>query len=99
MPQLTFRVDDELAERVERVTKEMQAHPSFAGLDITRTNVLKLLITRGLAITEPEHFGTIAGMTREESRKLLATEAHRLAKLAERFEVPLEVLRDLDADT
>lgn len=94
MPQLTFRVDDELAERVEQVTKEMQKHPSFAGLDITRTNVLKLLITRGLAITEPEYFHTITGLTREESRGLLRTESARLERLAKRFELDADALDD-----
>lgn len=94
MPQLTFRVDDELAERVERVTKEMQKHPSFAGLDITRTNVLKLLITRGLAITEPEYFAKITGLNREESRVLLKTESSRLARLAKGFAMDADVWED-----
>jgi len=94
MPQLTFRVDDELAERVERVTEKMQKHPSFAGLDITRTNVLKLLITRGLAITEPEYFNTITGMNREESRVLLRDEAARLDRLAKYFRADADVFED-----
>ena len=94
MPQLTFRVDARLAERVERVTKKMQELPGFAGLDINRTNVLKLLITRGLSVTEPEHFPTIGDMSREESRKFLVAESRRLAHLAKHFAVDADVFDD-----
>jgi hypothetical protein len=86
MPQLTFRVDEALAERVDRVVEAMRRHPNYKGLDLSRTNVIKLMIDRALLTLEPEYLGELAGYPlKSEIRDILDGEIGRITNLRDKF--------------
>jgi hypothetical protein len=85
MPQLTFRVDEALAERVDRVVEAMRRHPNYKGLDLSRTNVIKLMIDRALLTLEPEYLGKLGELTKTETRDILEGEIGRVTNLRDKF--------------
>jgi hypothetical protein len=85
MPQLTFRVDEELAERVDRVVEAMKKHPNYKGLDLNRTNVIKLMIDRALLTLEPEYLDKLGDLRPTEIRDVLTGEIGRVTNLRDKF--------------
>jgi hypothetical protein len=57
MPQWGLRLNDELARRIDVLAKAMRKHPNYAGLDLSRTDVIKLLVVRALPEIEDEVIG------------------------------------------
>jgi hypothetical protein len=55
MPQVAFRVDAELIERLDRLVQHLEDHPDFAGLDLNRSAIVKMLVRRALDATEEQY--------------------------------------------
>lgn len=79
---LGFRGDPALVQRIDEVAKKMSE--SLGGIEISRSQVLKLLIVNGLVELEMEHLGHVADKSAEESRDILADRAMKLVELAQK---------------
>jgi len=55
MPQVAFRADAELVARLDRLVDHLQDHPDFDGLDLNRSDILKMLVRRGLDAAEAQY--------------------------------------------
>ena len=55
MPQVAFRADTELIERLDRLVQQLEDHPDFAGLDLNRSAIVKMLVRRALDTTEEQY--------------------------------------------
>jgi len=64
MPQVAFRADAELVARLDRLVQHLQDHPDFAGLDLNRSAIVKMLVRRALGEAETQY-----GVTKRKGRK------------------------------
>jgi hypothetical protein len=55
MPQVAFRADAELIERLDRLVQYLEDHADFAGLDLNRSAIVKMLVRRALDTTEEQY--------------------------------------------
>jgi hypothetical protein len=52
LKQAAFRVDDELMARIDRMLEVIQRSPDYAGMEVTRSTVIRAMVMRGLASFE-----------------------------------------------
>lgn len=55
MPQVAFRADVELVERIDRLVQHLEDHPDFEGLDLNRSAIVKMLVRRALDASEEQY--------------------------------------------
>lgn len=77
-----FRGDPEILERLDRVASAMGEQ--LGGLDISRSAVLKLIVTTTLPLLELEHLREIPGVTQGEALNGLMDYIAKLNKMVPR---------------
>ena len=82
---LGFRGDAELTARIDRIAAAMTEH--LGGVEVPRSQVLKILVINGLAPLEMEYLKRVSGKTREESVAQMMDGIYKLSKLMSLDEV------------
>ena len=80
-----------MTDRIDKLVEAMMEDSALRGMDITRTQVLKMLVRLALPIAEMEFAGGISGKTKEEEFEYLRGEFFRFfGFLRDRPPDPLE---------
>jgi hypothetical protein len=82
---LGFRGGAELTARIDGIAAAMTEH--LGGVEVPRSQVLKILVTNGLAPLEMEYLKRVSGKTREQSVAQMMDGIYKLSKLMSLDEV------------
>jgi hypothetical protein len=76
---LGFRGDAELTARIDRIAAAMTKH--LGGVEVPRSQVLKILVTNGLAPLEMEYLGHVSETGPEDSLVFMVTYITKMSRL------------------